>query len=51
MLERANQQPAHKLPCVLLENDKRHCHNLNFLVVFSILTFMLKAKTLIKQVK
>lgn len=34
-----------------LENDKCHCHNQKFSVVFNVLAFMLKAKALIKQLK
>lgn len=34
-----------------LENDKCHCHNQKFSMVFNVLAFMLKAKALIKQLK
>lgn len=34
-----------------LENDKCHCHNQKFSVVFNVLAFTLRAKALIKRLK
>jgi hypothetical protein len=40
-----------EVPASPLENDKCHCHNQNFSVVFNVLAFTLKAKALIKRLK
>lgn len=50
-LERASQHSEQKLPSLPSWNDKCYCHIHKFSVVFNTLPFMLKAKTLIKQLK